>query len=159
MCCGYQRESASDVELKLHAEIRLYSPNRTTRIRRWRTGRPRELKNDVYTNTNCENDSSIRPTMCRVLARPRMLPAFHLLPRLPNPARPAAEYDARAFGHMLTVRRKPLTKPQLQNFSRTQEVHPLWVREISSFRCVLTDRPTWPELLRYSRYSQRAHTQ
>jgi hypothetical protein len=30
----------------------------------------------------------------------------------------------------LTVRRKPLTKPQLQNFSRTQEVHPLWVREI-----------------------------
>ena len=24
---------------------------------------------------------------------------------------------------------------------------------------VLTDRPTWPELLRYSRYSQRAHTQ
>ena len=59
-----------------------------------------------------------------------MLPAFQLLPRLPNPARPAAEYDARAFGHMLTVRRKPLTKPQLQNFSRTQEVHPLWVREI-----------------------------
>ena len=71
--------------------------------------------------------------MCRVLARPRMLPAFHLLPRLPNPARPAAEYDARAFdgsGIGLTVRRKPLTKPQLQNFSRTQEVHPLWVREI-----------------------------
>ena len=113
------------------AEIRLYSPNRTTRIRRRRTGRPRELKNDVYTNTNCENDSSIRPTICRVLARPRMPPAFHLLPRLPNPARPAAEYDARAFGHRgLTVLRKPLTKPQLQNFSRTQEAHPLWVHKM-----------------------------
>ena len=59
-----------------------------------------------------------------------MLPAFHLLPRLPNPARPAAEYDARAFGHRLNCTAQALTKPQLQNFSRTQEVHPLWVREI-----------------------------
>ena len=34
-----------------------------------------------------------------------MPPAFHLLPRLPNPARPAAEYDARAFGHRLNCSR------------------------------------------------------
>ena len=101
------------------------------RIRRRRTGRPRELKNDVYTNTNCENDSSIRPTICRVLARPRMLPAFHLLP-LTQLALPQDMTPARS-GIGLTVRRKPLTKPQFQNFSRTQEVHPLWVREIVTF--------------------------
>ena len=140
MCCGYQRESASDVELKLHAEIRLYSPNRTTRIRRRRTGRPRELKNDVYTNTNCENDSSIRLTICRVLARPRMLPAFHLLP-LTQLALPQNMTPARS-GIGLTVRRKPLTKPQLQqNFSRTQEVHPLWVREITNYAYIGKGRP------------------
>ena len=89
-------------------------PNDT--IRRRRTGRPRELKNDVYTNTNCENDSSIRPTICRVLARPRMLPAFHLLPRLPNPARPAAEYDARAFGHRLNCTAQAPDKTSVTKF-------------------------------------------
>ena len=144
MCCGYQRESASDVELKLHAEIRLYSPNRTTRIRRRRTGRPRELKNDVYTNTNCENDSSIRPTICRVIARPSMPPAFHLLPRLLSPVRPVAEKDARAFGHRLNCTAQAPDKPQLQNFSRTQEVHPLWVREIVWSRTLRTPQAGTP---------------
>ena len=111
-------------------------PNDT--IRRRRTGRPRELKNDVYTNTNCENDSSIRPTICRVLARPRMLPAFHLLP-LTQLALPQNMTPARSgIGLSCTDAATPLTNLSIKihflgslHFSRTQEVHPLWVREIS----------------------------
>ena len=57
-----------------------------------------------------------RPTICRVLARPRMLPAFHLLPRLPNPARPAAEYDARAFGHRLNCTAQAPDKTSVTKF-------------------------------------------
>ena len=53
--------------------------------------------------------------ICRVLARPRMLPAFHLLPRLPNPARPAAEYDARAFGHRLNCTAQAPDKTSVTN--------------------------------------------